>query len=64
MAHISHKNNSKPVLAAVRKTLPHELTRRVNKIVKETDDNFSINDLGHIFWCEFKWLPFKKEEIR
>jgi ATP-dependent RNA helicase SUPV3L1/SUV3 len=60
MAHISHKNNSKPVLAAVRKTLPHELTRRVNKIVKETDDNFSINDLGHIFWCEFKLAAIQK----
>ena len=60
IADISDKNNSKPVLAAVRKTLPHELTRRVNKIVIETDDNFSINDLGHISWCGSKLASIQR----
>ncbi|MFL2934881.1 MAG: helicase-related protein [Thalassobaculaceae bacterium] len=60
VADVSDKNNSKPVLAAVRKTLPHELTRRVNKIFMETDDNFSINDLGHIFWGESKLATIRR----
>ena len=54
IADISNDKNSKPVLTAVRKTLPIELTRRVQMIQSENDECFAIDNMGHMFWRDCK----------
>ncbi len=54
IADISDDKNSKPVLAAVRKTLPIELTRRVQMIQAEKDECFELDDMGYMFWRDCK----------
>jgi ATP-dependent RNA helicase SUPV3L1/SUV3 len=46
--------NSKPVLTAARRVLPAELTRRVQQIQIDLDDQFSLEETGQISCRDFK----------
>ena len=58
IADILDDKNSKPVLAAVRKTLPIELTRRVQMIQAEKDECFELDDMGYMFWRDCKTVSY------